>query len=114
MSTLAPTLQGFFTERLIGQRQASPHTITSYRDTFRLLLCFAQRRTGKPPFALALEDLDATLIGAFLELGTSSTTVGSSGQALLPVWGMRGPKSSVDGGPATRTCVSFNGTVYCS
>ncbi len=67
MSTLAPTLQGFFTERLIGQRQASPHTIASYRDTFRLLLGFAQRRTGKTPSALALEDLDATLIGAFLD-----------------------------------------------
>ena len=67
MSTLAPTLQGFFTERLIGQRQASPHTIASYRDTFRLLLGFAQRRTGKSPSALALEDLDATLIGAFLD-----------------------------------------------
>jgi site-specific recombinase XerD len=67
MSTLAPTLQGFFTERLIGQRQASPHTIASYRDTFRLLLGFAQRRTGKSPSRLALEDLDATLIGAFLD-----------------------------------------------
>ena len=67
MSTLAPTLQGFFTERLIGQRQASPHTIASYRDTFRLLLGFAQCRTGKSPSALALEDLDATLIGAFLD-----------------------------------------------
>lgn len=67
MSTLAPTLQGFFTQRLIGQRQASPHTIASYRDTFRLLLGFAQRRTDKSPSALALEDLDATLIGAFLD-----------------------------------------------
>ncbi len=67
MSTLAPTLQGFFTERLIGQRQSSPHTIASYRDTFRLLLGFAQCRTGKSPSASALEDLDATLIGAFLD-----------------------------------------------
>ena len=46
MSALAPTLQAFFTERLIGQRQASPHTIAAYRDTFRLLLVFAQQRTG--------------------------------------------------------------------
>ena len=41
MSALAPTLQAFFTDRLIAQRHASPHTITSYRDTMRLLLEFA-------------------------------------------------------------------------
>ena len=45
MSMLAPTLQAFFTERLIGQRQASPHTIAAYRDTLRLLLTFA----AQPP-----------------------------------------------------------------
>jgi len=67
MSLLAPTLQAFFSERLIGQRRASPHTVASYRDTFRLLLGFAQRRTGRPPSRLELEDLDAPLIGAFLE-----------------------------------------------
>ena len=44
MTALAPTLQAFFTERLIGQRQASPHTIAAYRDTFRLLLGFAASR----------------------------------------------------------------------
>ena len=67
MSALAPIMEGFFTERLIGQRQASPHTVASYRDTFRLLLGFAQRRTGKAPSKLALEDLDAVVIGAFLD-----------------------------------------------
>jgi integrase/recombinase XerD len=67
MSALAPTLQGFFTERMLTQRRASPNTVASYRDTFRLLLGFAQRRTGKTPSTLALEDLDAVLIGAFLE-----------------------------------------------
>lgn len=67
MSLLAPALEGFFTERLIGQRRASPHTIVSYRDTFALLLAFAQRRTGKIPSRLQLEDLDAPLISAFLE-----------------------------------------------
>jgi hypothetical protein len=40
MSALAPVMEGFFTERLVGQRQASPHTVASYRDTFRLLLGF--------------------------------------------------------------------------
>jgi site-specific recombinase XerD len=60
-------LEGFFTERLIGQRRASAHTIASYRDAFRLLLVFAQHRTGKTPSNLDLEDLDALLIGAFLD-----------------------------------------------
>jgi integrase/recombinase XerD len=67
MSTLAPTMQSFFTERLLGQLRASPNTVASYRDTLRLLLGFAQRRTGKTPSKLQLEDLDAVLIGAFLE-----------------------------------------------
>jgi len=66
MTLLAPTLEAFFTQRLIGQRHASPNTIASYRDTFRLLLAFAQARTGRPPSRLALEDLDAPLIAAFL------------------------------------------------
>ncbi len=67
MSTLAPTMERFFTERLIAQRRASPHTVASYRDTFRLLMAFAQRKTGKRPSELEIEDLDAELIGAFLE-----------------------------------------------
>jgi site-specific recombinase XerD len=67
MTLLAPTLETFFTERLIGQRQASPNTVTSYRDTFRLLLNFASGRTHKAPSQLQLEDLDAPLIGAFLD-----------------------------------------------
>lgn len=62
-----PTLlQRFFTERLMQQRQASPHTIGSYRDTFRLLLRFAQTRLGKAPTQLAFEQIDAPLIAAFL------------------------------------------------
>jgi site-specific recombinase XerD len=67
MSALAPTLQAFFTDRLIGQRQASPHTLAAYRDTLRLLLCFAAQQTGKQPSALDIDDLDAPLIGAFLD-----------------------------------------------
>ena len=53
MSALAPILQAFFTDRLIAQRQASPHTIAAYRDTFRLLLGFAQARTGNRPLRAA-------------------------------------------------------------
>lgn len=67
MSTLAPTLQAFFTDRLVKQRQASPHTVAAYRDAFKLLLTFAQQRTGKPPSTLRLADLDAPLVGAFLD-----------------------------------------------
>lgn len=67
MSALAATLQVFFTDRLIRQRQVSPHTIAAYRDTIRLLLTFAKQRTGKPPCKLELPDLDSVLIGAFLD-----------------------------------------------
>jgi len=67
MSTLAPVLQAFFTDRLISQRHASPHTVAGYRDTFRLLLTFAATRTGKQPSALDIGDLDAPLVSAFLE-----------------------------------------------
>lgn len=64
---LPPLLQAFFTDRLMRQRRASPHTIGSYRDTFRLLLEFVQSRLKKPPSQLRLQDLDAPLIGAFLD-----------------------------------------------
>lgn len=67
MSALAPTLEAFFTERLVGQRQASPHTIAAYRDTMRLLLRFAAERLGKQPSTLDLAELDAPLIAAFLD-----------------------------------------------
>jgi integrase/recombinase XerD len=67
MTALAPTMQAFFTERLIGQRQASPHTIAAYRDTFRLLLAFAHQRTGVEPHALDIEDLDVETVTAFLD-----------------------------------------------
>jgi integrase/recombinase XerD len=66
MTALAPALQAFFTQRLITQRNSSPETIAAYRDTFRLLLAFAHQQTGKQPFQLDIDDLDAPLIGAFL------------------------------------------------
>ena len=67
MTLLAPSLQAWFTDRLITQRNSSPQTIAAYRDAFRLLLCFAREQTGKQPFELDLDDLDAPLIGAFLK-----------------------------------------------
>jgi integrase/recombinase XerD len=67
MTAIAATMQAFFTERLIGQRRASPHTIASYRDTLRLLLGFTAARTGTPPCRLDIAELDAPLIAAFLD-----------------------------------------------
>jgi len=63
----AGLLERFFTDRLMTQRRVSPNTIASYRDTFHLLLKFAQRRLRKNPSALVLTDLDVALIGAFLD-----------------------------------------------
>jgi integrase/recombinase XerD len=67
MSTLAPALEAFFTERLMTQRRASAHTIAAYRDCFRLLLGYVHDRTGKTPSRLQIVDLDTTMITAFLE-----------------------------------------------
>ena len=64
---LPPLLQAFFTERLANQLGASPNTVASFRDTFRLLLDFAERDTGKRPTDLLVEDIDAGLVGRFLD-----------------------------------------------
>ena len=66
MTPLAPLLQSFFSDRLMTQCRVSPHTISAYRDTFRLLLGFASLRLKKTPCDLSLEDLHAELIGDFL------------------------------------------------
>ncbi len=66
MTLLAPTLQAWFTDRLMTQKNASPCTIAAYRDTLRLLLTFAQQQIGTEPCRLDFGDLDAPLIGAFL------------------------------------------------
>ena len=79
MTVIAPIMQAFFTDRLMTQRQASPHTIAAYRDTIKLLLGYVLERTGKRPARLDFADLDAPLIGAFLthlesDRGNSVTT----------------------------------------
>jgi site-specific recombinase XerD len=66
-TSLAPLLERFFMQRLMQERRVSPHTICSYRDTFRLFLNFAQQRRRKPPSALTFEEVDAPLIVAFLD-----------------------------------------------
>jgi site-specific recombinase XerD len=66
-ASFAPLLERYFTQRLMQQRQASPHTISSYRDAFRQFLKFAQQRLHKPPSRLSFEEIDAPLIVAFLD-----------------------------------------------
>jgi site-specific recombinase XerD len=68
MTALAPTLQSFFTGYLIGQRDASSHTILAYRDTFRLLLAYIQQRTGIAPSDLDITIVNAELVGDFLTM----------------------------------------------
>ncbi|MGB9204921.1 MAG: tyrosine-type recombinase/integrase, partial [Terriglobales bacterium] len=65
--SFAPLLERFFTQRLMQQRQASPHTISSYRDTFRMLLKFADQQLHTPPARLVLKAIDAPLIVRFLD-----------------------------------------------
>jgi integrase/recombinase XerD len=67
MTALAPTLQAFFTDRLIRQRNASSHTVAAYRDTLRMLLNYLSDRTASPPSRLDFGELDAPTIGAFLD-----------------------------------------------
>jgi integrase/recombinase XerD len=65
-ASLSTLLETYFVNYLISQRQASPHTIASYRDTFRLLLKYAQSKLNKTPSSLGIDDLDAPFIRAFL------------------------------------------------
>jgi len=66
-TSLAPLFERFFMPRLMHQRQVSPHTISSYRDTFRMFRKFAEQRLHKPPSKLNFEQIDAPLIVAFLD-----------------------------------------------
>lgn len=75
-SNLAALIERYFTQRLMRHRDVSPNTIASYRDTFRLLFSFAQARLHKPPSDLALGDLDAPFICAFLEDLEANRSVG--------------------------------------
>jgi site-specific recombinase XerD len=67
LTNFAPLLERFFTQRLIQQRQASPHTVSSYRDTFRQFLKFVEQRLHKPPSRLNFEQIDAPLVVMFLD-----------------------------------------------
>ena len=63
----SPLCQSFFSKRLITQRRASPHTITAYAQTFRLLATYAQKQLRTPPSQLSLAQLDAPFLAAFLD-----------------------------------------------
>jgi site-specific recombinase XerD len=67
MTAVAATVQAFFSERLIAQRQASPHTVAAHRDAVRMLLLFASSRTAKPLSRLDFTDLSAATVAAFLD-----------------------------------------------
>lgn len=67
MTLIAPTLQAFFSDRLVKQLHASPRTVGSYRDTLSLLLRFVQDTTRKAPSAIEWDDLDEPVVAAFLE-----------------------------------------------
>jgi site-specific recombinase XerD len=79
---LSGLLERFFTDRLMRQRQVSPHTISSYRDTFRLLLLFAKQHLRKPPARLALEEIDAPLIVSFLNDLETTRKIGARSRNL--------------------------------
>ena len=98
MTDLAPVLQGFFTDRLARQKKASPNTVAAYRDTLKLLLAFARDQTGKPPSRLSLADLDATLVGAFLnhledQRGNGSATRNARLAAIHSLFKYAAPKA---------------------
>ena len=101
-ATLAGLLQGFFTSRLIGQRRVSPHTVASYRDTFRLLLKFAQRRLKTEPSKLGLAEIDAPLLIAFLDHLEKER--GNGGAAEMLGWRRSTPSSATSPcrSPSTR------------
>jgi integrase/recombinase XerD len=67
MSLIAPSLQAYFTDRLIRERRVSPHTIRAYRNTIRLLVGFAAKRAGTSASALSFDDIDHKTVSAFLD-----------------------------------------------
>lgn len=83
MTMLAPTLQAYFTDRLIRQRRVSPHTIRAYRDTIRLLVT-SRLSAGTSASKLAFDDLDSRMIGRFST--TSSTTAAAHHERGTPAW----------------------------
>ena len=123
MSRLAPVLQGFFTDKLLTQKHASPHTVAAYRDTWRLLLAFAQQATGTPPWKMNLSQLDHDLVTGFLryletERNNSLRTRNARLAAIHSMFryaALRAPEDAaeiqrvlaIDGSQANRTDISW-------
>ncbi|MGH3193576.1 MAG: tyrosine-type recombinase/integrase, partial [Streptosporangiaceae bacterium] len=123
MSRLAPVLQGFFTGKLTTQKHASPHTVSAYRDTWRLLLTFAWQATGTPPWKMNLSQLDHDLVTGFLryletERNNSLRTRNARLAAIHSMFryaALRAPEDAaeiqrvlaIDGSQATRTDISW-------
>jgi len=104
VTALAPTLQAFFTDRLALQRQASSHTIAAYRDAVKMLIVFASQQAGKTPSGLDIADLDAPVVGAFLnhlekDRGNSARTRNARLAAIHSLFGyaaLRHPEHAAD------------------
>ena len=123
MSRLAPVLQGFFTDKLTTQKHASPNTVSAYRDTWRLLLTFAQQATGTPPWKMNLSQLDHNLVTGFLryletDRGNSLRTRNARLAAIHSMFryaALRAPEDAaeiqrvlaIEGSQATRTDISW-------
>lgn len=83
--TLPSLLQQFFVDHLQQQRAVSKCTVAAYRDTFKLLLQFAESRTGKSPTSLTFDDVNATLLLDFLDhLEKTEATVSGAGMHAWP------------------------------
>ncbi len=123
MSRLAPVLQGFFTDKLITQKHASPHTVSAYRDTWRLLLTFAWQSTGIPPWKMNLGQLDHDLVTGFLrylETGRNNSLRTRNARlaaihSMFRYAALRAPEDAaeiqrvlaIEGSQATRTDISW-------
>ena len=104
MTALAPTLEAFFVERSINQKDASPRTIAAYRDTLKLLLRYASERTGTAPSKLDFADLDATAESLRSSI-TSNASAGTPPGRATRGWrrSTRSTGSLLSGTPSMRT-----------
>ena len=110
---LAPYLQRFFTERLGTQLKASPNTIISYRDTFRLLLRYVAEQLKKAPTALQIADIDADLVGLFLAdiEKTRGNATRSRNTRLSAI--RSGPSSSTSPSTSRNFCITASACSLC-
>ena len=105
-------VQRFFTERLTNQLAASANTVASYRDTFRLLLTFATDRLGRQPTDLLITDIDADLVGRFLNF--VETSRGNSARSRnTRLAGRSGRSSTTSPSMSRSSCIIVSGCSLC-